>query len=149
VILGQAKGRIVDATHLGYVFRLRHLQRLVRPHGQIHLHHFGLYVDQGLQGQKVEVLIYDDVLRIEREDLLIVSYPCVYDARQRRITAVEEKGRHQYRRFQILQLKLFTLGMVRWVWNLPRYQRSQGPRRGFRRFQLNLFERLAEKTTQN
>jgi len=149
VILGQAKGRIVDATRLGYVFRLRHLQRLVHPHGQIHLHHFGLYVDQGLQGQTVEVLIYDDALRIEREDQLIVSYPCVYDPRQRRITSVEEKGRQQYRRFRILQLRLFTLGMVRWVWNLPHARRSQGPRHGFRRFQLNLFERFQDKLSKS
>jgi len=90
-------------------------------------------------------LIYDDAVPIEQKDKLIVSYPCVYDPRQRRITSVDEKGRQQYRRFQILQLKLFTLGMVRWVWNMPRYRRS----RGLRRLQLNLFERLAEKTAQN
>jgi len=143
VILANTPGRPVEATRLRYVFRLRHVQRLVRKHGQIRLHHFGLYVDRGLQGQKVEVLIYDDALRIEREDQLIVSYPCVYDPRQRRITSVDEKGRQQYRRFRILQLKLFTMNMVRWVWNMPRYRRSRGPRRGFRRRQLNLFERFA------
>ena len=87
---------------------------------------------------------HDDALRIEREDQLIVSYPCVYDPPQRRIISVDEGGRQQYRRFQILQLKLFTLGMVRWVWCLPRYRRSRGPRRGFRRLQLNLFERFAK-----
>ena len=103
--------------------------------------HFGLYVDRGLQGQKVDVLIYDDVLRIEQEDQLIVSYPCVYNPRQRRIISVNEKGRQQYRRFRILPLKLFTLDMVRWVWRLPRYRRFRGRQRGFQRRQLNLFER--------
>ena len=142
VILAQARGRAVEATRLRYVFRLRQVQRLVRKQGQIRLHHFGLYVDHGLQGQKVEVLIYDEALRIEREGQLIVSYPCVYDPRQRRITSVDEKGRQQYRRFRILQLKLFTLGMVRWVWRLPRYRRFRGTRRGAQRRQISLFERF-------
>ncbi|MGH8067952.1 MAG: hypothetical protein ACRERE_22545 [Candidatus Entotheonellia bacterium] len=57
------------------------------------LHHFGLSVDPGLWGQTVEVLIYDDVVRIERADHLLASYLCVYDPRQRRITAVDAQGR--------------------------------------------------------
>jgi hypothetical protein len=97
----------------------------------------------------VEVLIYDDALRIEREDQLIVSYPWVYDARQRRITSVDEKGRQQYRRFRILPLKLFTLGMVRWVWNLPHARPSRGLRSGFQRLQLNLFERFQDKLSKS
>lgn len=42
VVLGQAQGRPVEATRLRYVFRLRQVQRRVRAHGQIRLHHFGL-----------------------------------------------------------------------------------------------------------
>jgi len=144
VILGNTQGHPVEATRLRYVFRLRHVQRLVRKHGQIRLHHFGLYVDRGLRGQTVDVLIYDDAVRIEQEDQLIVSYPCIYDPRQRRITSVDEKGRQQYRRFRMLQLMLFTLGIVRWVWRLPRYRRSRWSRRGFQQRQLNLFERFAK-----
>jgi hypothetical protein len=36
----------------------------------------------------------------------LVSYPCVYDTRQRRITAVDGTGRQHYRQVQILQLML-------------------------------------------
>lgn len=105
-------------------------------------------MDRGLCGQRVEVLIYDDALRIEQEDHLLVSYPCVYDLRQRRITAVDENGRPQYRRFRWRQLMLFTLGIVRWVWRFPRYRRSRGPRRRFPRHQLTLFEHGAEEPVQ-
>ncbi|HSG17461.1 MAG TPA: helix-turn-helix domain-containing protein [Anaerolineae bacterium] len=123
VILGQATGRPVAPTRLRYVFRLRQVQRLVRAQGQIRLHHFGLYVDRGLSGQHVDALIYDDAVRIEQDDQLIVSYPCRYDPQQRRITSVDEHGRQQYRRFRLRQLLLFTLGMARWVWKMPPYRR--------------------------
>ena len=82
VILGHATGRVVEAGRLRRVFRLRQLTRQVRQHGQIRLHNFGLYVDQGLWGQPVDVLIYDEALRIEQAEHLLVSYPCVYDTRR-------------------------------------------------------------------
>jgi hypothetical protein len=59
--------------------RLRQLTRTVRQYGQIRLHNFGLYVDQGLWGHRVEVWVYDDVVRIEQGEQVVVSYPCVYD----------------------------------------------------------------------
>jgi hypothetical protein len=68
----------------------------VRQHGQVRLHNSGLLIDQGLWGQPVEVLIYDDAVRIEQADYLLVSYPRVYDTRQRGITAVDPRGRQQY-----------------------------------------------------
>jgi hypothetical protein len=89
VMLGSAQGRLIDPSRLWRLFRLRQLTRLVRQPGHIRLHHFGLYVDPGLWGQTVEVLIYDEALRIEQAEHLLVSYPCVYDTRQRRITAVD------------------------------------------------------------
>ncbi|MGH8070229.1 MAG: hypothetical protein ACRERE_34305 [Candidatus Entotheonellia bacterium] len=55
------------------------------------------YVDHGLSGQIVEVLMYDEAMRIEQAEHLLVSYPCVYDTRQRRITAVDGTGRQHYR----------------------------------------------------
>jgi hypothetical protein len=35
---------------------------------------------------------YDDAVRVEQAEHLLVSYPCVYDTRQRRITAVDGTG---------------------------------------------------------
>jgi hypothetical protein len=72
VILGQTRGRAVDAVRLRRVFRLRQLTRQVRQYGQIRLHNFGLYVDRALWAHTVEVLIYDDALRVEQAEHLIV-----------------------------------------------------------------------------
>jgi transposase InsO family protein len=79
VMLGHAKGRTVEASRLRRIFRLRQLTRQVRQHGQIRLHNFGLYVDRVLWGQTVEILVYDEAVRIEQADQLLVSYPCISD----------------------------------------------------------------------
>jgi hypothetical protein len=65
------------------------------------------------------VLIYDEAMRIEPGDHLLVSYPCVYDLRQRRITAVDVRGRQQYRHVQVIQLMLWALELARAVWRMP------------------------------
>ena len=129
VILGNARGAAVEPTRLRRVFRLRQLTRQVRQQGHIRLHNFGLYVDQGLWGQTVEVLIYDEVMRIEQAEHLLVSYPCVYDTRQRRITAVDEMGRQHYRQVQIIQLMFWALELAQTVWHMPRYRRATWLRR--------------------
>ena len=46
----------------------------------------GLYVEPGWWGQRVAVWVDDDRLRIEQAEPMVVSYPCVDDPRQRRIT---------------------------------------------------------------
>ena len=123
VILGNARGRAVDPARLRRVFRLRQLTRQVRQQGQIRRHNFGLYVDHGLAGQTVEVLIYDEALRIEQAEHLLVSYPCVYDTRQRRVTAVDGTGRQHYRQARMIQLVFWALELARTVWRMPRYRR--------------------------
>jgi transposase len=145
VILGSARGRLIDPGRLRRLFRLRHLTRLVRQPGHIRLHHFGLYIDPGLWGQSVEVLIYDDAIRIEQGEHLLVSYPCVYDPRQRRITVVDAQGRQQYHQVPVVQLMLFTLGLVRSVWRMPLYRRVPRPQRPLAALQPHLFEPLQIK----
>ena len=137
---------MIDPSRLRRLFRLRQLTRLVRQPGHIRLHHFGLYVDPGLWGQTVEVLIYDDAVWVEQGDHLLASYPCVYDPRQRRITAVDAQGRQQYRHVQAIQLLLFTLGLVRSVWRMPPYRRRCRPRQGPQARQISLFEPCAHET---
>jgi transposase InsO family protein len=139
-ILGQTRGRVVEPTRLRRVFRLRQLTRTVRQHGQIRLHNFGLYIDQGLWGQTVDVLIYDDAVRIEQADHLLVSYPCRYDTGQRRITAVDAQGRQQYQQVRVMQCVLWALGLVRSVWQMPRYSRRSRVQRGVTIIQMSLFE---------
>jgi transposase InsO family protein len=144
VMLGNAKGRMIEAGRLRRIFRLRQLTRQVRQHGQIRLHNFGIYVDQSLWGQTLDVLIYDEALRIEQAEHLLVSYPCVYDTRVRRIMTVHEQGRQQYGDFQVIQLMLWTLGVMRLVWQTPPYRWSQHPRRVFHAFQQSLFDGFAQ-----
>jgi transposase InsO family protein len=143
VILGQATGRAVDPVRLRRVFRLRQLTRQVRQYGQIRLHNFGLYVDGALWAQSVEVLIYDDALRIEHTEQLIVLYPCLYDPTQRRMITVDAQGRQQYHHFPMVQLALFTLELLRVVWKMPAYRRSPLSRRLLQAQQGSLFEHFA------
>jgi hypothetical protein len=143
VILGQTHGRTVEPARLHRVFRLRQRTRTVRQYGQIRLYNFGLYVDQGLWGQTVEVLIYDEALRIEQADHLLVSYPCVYDPVRRRITTIDGHGRQQYRQAQILQLALVSIELMRSVWRMPPYRRGRWPRSRRHTLQASLFEHFA------
>ena len=143
VILGQAHGRAIEPARLQRAFRLRQRTRTVRQYGQIRLHHFGLYIDRGLWGQTVEVLIYAEALRIEQADHLLVSYPCVYDTVRRRITTIDGHGRQQYRQAQILQLALVSIELMRSVWRMPPYRRGRWPRSRRHTLQASLFEHFA------
>jgi hypothetical protein len=90
------------------------------------------------------LLIYDEALRIKQADQLLVSYPCVYDTTRRRITAVAEQGRQQYRSFQVIQLMLWALEIMHAVWRMPPYRWSQRPRHGLHARQLTLFDGFAQ-----
>jgi transposase InsO family protein len=143
VILGQAHGRAIEPARLQRVFRLRQRTRTVRQYGQIRLHNFGLYIDRGLWGQTVEVLIYDEALRIEQADHLLVSYPCVYDTVRRRIITIDGQGRQQYRQVQVVQLALVPVELMCSVWRMPLYQRGRWPRGRLHTLQASLFEHFA------
>jgi hypothetical protein len=143
VILGQAHGRTVEPARLQRVFRLRQRTRTVRQHGQIRRHNFGLYIDQGLWGQTVEVLIYDEALRLEQADHLLVSYPCVYDTVRRRIITIDGQGRQPYHQVHVLQLVLWSVELMRPIWRMPPYQRGRWPRGRLHALQVSLFEHFA------
>jgi hypothetical protein len=144
VILGNAQGREIEPARLRRVFRLRQQTQRVRQHGRIRLHNFGRYIDPGLWGQTVEVLMYDDAVRIEQAEHLRVSYPCVYDTKQRRITAVDGTGRQQYRYVQVVQLMLWALELVHTMWRMPRYRRALWPRQALHAPQGGLFDDFAD-----
>jgi hypothetical protein len=112
----------------------------VRQQGQIRLHNFGLYIDPGLWGHTVDVLIYSEALRIERAEQLLVSYPCVYDTRQRRLTTVDGTGRQQYHHVPVVHLMLWALELVRTVWRMPHYRRASWRRTALHAPQVGLFE---------
>jgi hypothetical protein len=85
-------------------------------------------------------VIYDEAIRIEQAEHLLVSYPCVYDTRQRRITAVDGTGRQQYRQAQMIQLMFWALELARTVWRMPRYRRAPWPHRRPSAPQMDLFD---------
>ncbi len=136
-------GRRGEPARLRRGFRLRQQTRQVRQQGQIRLHNFGLYIDHALWGETVEVLMYDDAVRIEQAEHLLVSYPCVYDAKQRRLTAVDGTGRQQYRDVPVVQRMLWTLELVRTVWRMPRYRRAPWRQEVLHAPQVSLFEYFA------
>jgi hypothetical protein len=84
--------------------------------------------------------MYDDAVRIEQAEHLLVSYPCVYDTRQRRLTAVDGTGRQQHRYVHVAQLMFWTLELVRTVWHMPRYRRASWRRAALHAPQVGLFE---------
>jgi hypothetical protein len=143
-MLGQARGRALEPVRLRRALRLRQLTRTVRQYGQIRLHNFGLSVAQGLWGHTVEVWVYDDVVRSEQGEQVVVSYPCVYDPRQRRLTAVDARGRQQDCDIPTMQLVLFTLALVRTVWRMPRYRWIAEPRRVLLAPQISMWQRFAD-----
>ena len=143
--LGHARGRAVEPGRLQRTFRLRHRTRTVRAYGHMRLHNFGLYVDQGLWGQPVDVLIDDDVVRVEQAEHLLVSYPCVDDTGRRRITSIDARGRQPYHQIQGLQLARLTLDLIRSVWRMPPYRRRRWPRQGPHACQISLFEPFAHE----
>ena len=135
--LGQL-GQCVEQQGQGRLDR-RLVQHIQRRHGQIRLHNFGIYVERSLGGQTVEVVLYDEMVRIEQAAQQVVSYPCVYDARQRRITEVDASGRQQYGQVPVIQLVLFTLALVHTVWRMPPYRRTPESRRALSAPQMLLF----------
>ena len=124
--------------------RLRQLTRQVRQYGQIRLHNFGLYIDQGLWGYTVEVCVYDDVVRIEQGEQVVVSYPCTSDPRQRRIIDVNAHGRQQYCHIPVMQLVLWTLALARTVWRMSCYRWMAESRRVLLAPHISLWQRFAD-----
>lgn len=74
----------------------------------------------------------------------MVSYPWVYDPRQRRIITIDARGRQQYGEVPVMQLVLWTLALVRTVWYMPRYHRMAVPRRVLLAQQIHLWQRFAD-----
>jgi hypothetical protein len=144
VVLGQATGRALDPIRLRRALRLRQLTRTVRQYGQIRLHNFGLYVDEGLWGHTLEVLVYDDMVRIEQSEQVVVSYPCVYDPRQQRITEVDASGRQQYSQVPVMQLVLLALVLGRTVWRMPLYRRTTVPQRALPALRISLWPHFTD-----
>jgi hypothetical protein len=84
--------------------------------------------------------MYDDAVRVEQDEHLLVSYPCVYDTRPCRIIAVDGTGRQPYHRAQVVQRMLWALELVRTVWRMPAYRRAPRPRTALHAPQVGLFD---------
>ena len=76
-------------------------------------------------------------MRIEHPEHVQVAYPCVYDARLRRLTKVDARGRQQWGQGPLIPLMLWALAVERTVWHMPRYHRTTPPRRGWLTLQIS------------
>ena len=124
VILGNARGRAVEPARLRRVFRLRQLTRQVRQQGQIRLHNFGLYIDQGLWGQTVDVLIYDEAVRIEQAEHCWCPIPVSMTPGNAGSPPWMGPAASSTVAWQVVQLMFWALELVRTVWRMPRYRRA-------------------------
>jgi hypothetical protein len=100
VRLGNTQGRGLEPARLQRVFRLRHVTRPVRRQGHMRLDTCGAHVARELWGPTVEGLIDDEMLRMERAEHGLVTYPGGYDTRRRGITVIDGTPRHHYHRGQ-------------------------------------------------
>jgi hypothetical protein len=91
------------------------------------------------RGRALDPLRVRRALRLRQLTRTVVSYPCVSDPRQRRITAGDARGRQQYGQAPVLQLVLWALALGRTVWRMPRYHRTTPPRRVLLTLQMRLF----------
>ena len=88
--------------------------------------------------------MYDDMVRIEQAKQVVVSYPCVYDPQQRRITELDPSGCQQYVAVPVIQLVFFALTLVRTVWCMPLYRRIHEPRQARAGLQMRLWSEFAD-----
>lgn len=91
-VMGYAKGNAVTEEQIHSLFALEHCVRVVDNHGQIKLHNYIFYVDEGLRREKVDISIYPDCLRVEFDGQVIVEYPCYYDSQKKRVTKIDSSA---------------------------------------------------------
>ena len=84
------------------------------------------------------------MVRIEQAEQVVVSYPCVYEPRQRRITELDASGRQQYVEVPVIQLVFFALALMRTVWRMPLYHRRHAPRQARAELQMCLWAEFAD-----
>ena len=88
--------------------------------------------------------MYNDMVRIEQTEKVVISYPCVYDPRQRRITELDASGRHQYVEVPVIQLVFFALALARTVWRMLLYRRMHKPRPARAGLHMRLWSEFAD-----
>jgi transposase InsO family protein len=89
-VLGWVRQRIPEPATVEHAFRQLHLTRIVNPHGFVSVQRFYVYAERGLARQRVSVWLYDDRLRIEYEQTVLVQYTARYDRRGRRLAEVRK-----------------------------------------------------------
>ena len=75
---------------------------------------------------------------------MVVSYSCVYDPRQQRITELDASGRQQDVEVPVIQVVFFALALVRTVWRMPLYRRLHAPQQAWAELQMRLWAEFAD-----
>lgn len=89
-------------------------KRITNKHGYVRLHTFYFYVEEGLPKNKVYIWIYQNKLRAEYNNELMIEYECFYDEKNRKIQKLT-KPTIQEHQYTSKQLKLFDFNVAKIV----------------------------------
>jgi hypothetical protein len=87
-VLGQARGRRVEAADLHRAFARKTWTRQTDARGFIRLNRWKIYVEEGLQRLPVQVTFWDGKLRAEYEAQLVAEHGCRWDEHAQRPKAI-------------------------------------------------------------
>ncbi len=88
--LGKAQGRIYSAEELNRHFAHELFPRTTNPYGCVTLHHYHLYVEQGLPTTPVLLWLSGDQWRAVFDNVVVAEYRCQYDWRRHRVINIRD-----------------------------------------------------------
>jgi hypothetical protein len=122
-VLAWVRGEPVSIRRTGRAFHEMLWTRTLNDAGYALVQNYYLYGEQAASRQRVCLWLWDDVLRIDCQDELLASYPCVYDAEAGQLRQVQEPTLHS-NHFAQQQGRLFVLSEEQWT-RVNRLQRQQ------------------------
>lgn len=111
-VLGEARGREVDAATLHEAFSRKTWKRRTDPHGFVRINRWKIYVEAGLPKTPIQVNYWDGKLRAEYQAQVLAEYRCRWDATGQRPKAITQP-RYYETPFQSRQRVLFDPLWVR------------------------------------
>ncbi len=82
--------------------------RITNQHGCVRLHNFYFYVEEGLPKSQVYLWVYQDRLRVEHNNVLLIEYECLYDEKNRKVQELTKPLTYEHK-YISRQLKLFEI----------------------------------------
>lgn len=141
-VLSWVKGREISEKELHKVFYQYMFPRKTNLYGFIRLHNFYFYVEDGLPKSQVCVWIYQNNLKVEHQNEILIEYPCIYEEKKRKLTELINEPKFYQSKFSSKQLKLFEFGKFK-IKRLERRKRRKPKETISTVQQLILFEKVA------